>query len=266
MASLGISEFTFGYAFLYEQTRRNWADLQAVPILPSLQQENDLGWDAKLPLTGTTYYFQFKLAEYLTRANAKHIKDGTYGSGYYRVYLHKHGNNNQHRSLRKLCQACAETYYVAPETADLTTFNQAYLAERLTDQTRLIPLIECDDIIDGEQHYFTYESGDIAWTQWSQAKRHGKSTLGRDLEKQFRSSRDKWRELDRGFAAGLFQQASEAARELIDESRPVQVRPLLPLLDFDPGGHTRAETLSRTSQVLAAFFGVIPLVVGERAP
>jgi hypothetical protein len=51
MALTGISEFTFGFAFLSEQANRNWP-LKAVPILPSLQQEADEGWDAKLPTDG----------------------------------------------------------------------------------------------------------------------------------------------------------------------------------------------------------------------
>lgn len=38
MVALGISEFTFGYAFLYEQTQRNWQELRAVPILPKKRQ------------------------------------------------------------------------------------------------------------------------------------------------------------------------------------------------------------------------------------
>jgi hypothetical protein len=48
MATIGISEFTFGYAFLYEQTRKNWTNLKAAPVLPSLQKEKDAGWDAEL--------------------------------------------------------------------------------------------------------------------------------------------------------------------------------------------------------------------------
>ena len=58
MAITGISEFSFGYAFLYEQTRRNWGTLRAAPILPSLQKEADEGWDANLPTHGVDYYYQ----------------------------------------------------------------------------------------------------------------------------------------------------------------------------------------------------------------
>ena len=46
MVAIGISEFTFGFAFLYESTMANWNDLVAAPVLPSLQQEQNEGWDA----------------------------------------------------------------------------------------------------------------------------------------------------------------------------------------------------------------------------
>jgi len=65
MAEIGISEFTFGYAFLFEQTQANWGGLKAAPVLPSLQQEEQEGWDARLPLNGTDSYYQFKLSDYL---------------------------------------------------------------------------------------------------------------------------------------------------------------------------------------------------------
>ena len=50
--------------FLFEQTRRNWANLRVAPILPSLAQEAEDAWDARLPLTGTDFYYQFKLSDY----------------------------------------------------------------------------------------------------------------------------------------------------------------------------------------------------------
>jgi hypothetical protein len=76
MVTIGITEFTFGFAFLYEQTHQNWGQLIAVPILPSLQQEADDAWDAHLPLMGIDYYYQFKLTDYLWRSNAKYIHNG----------------------------------------------------------------------------------------------------------------------------------------------------------------------------------------------
>jgi hypothetical protein len=43
MVEIGISEFTFGYAFLYEQTQANWSDLKAALVLPNLQQVGATG-------------------------------------------------------------------------------------------------------------------------------------------------------------------------------------------------------------------------------
>lgn len=71
MVAIGISEFTFGFAFLYEQTRRNWHDLVAAPVLPSLRQEADDAWDARLPLEGTVFYFQFKVSDLLSHSNSR---------------------------------------------------------------------------------------------------------------------------------------------------------------------------------------------------
>ena len=119
MVALGLSEFTLGYAFLYEQTQRSWQELRAVPILPSLQQEASTGWDAQLPLVGKDYYYQFKLSERLSRSNAKYIKDGTYPGPYFRSALHKASGNRQHRRLKDHAQTNPDTYYVAPEVSNL---------------------------------------------------------------------------------------------------------------------------------------------------
>jgi hypothetical protein len=89
VAVVGISEFTFGFAFLFEQTQRNWPDIKAAPILPNLQQEAGLGYDANLPINGIDYYYQFKLSDYLSRGNATYIKDNTYAGPYYRIALHR---------------------------------------------------------------------------------------------------------------------------------------------------------------------------------
>src|SRR4051794_17890584 len=110
MAEIGLSEFTFGYAFLYEQTQANRNDLKAVPVLPSLRQEEKQGWDAKLPLYGTDFYYQFKLSDYLSRGNATYIRDRTYNSPYYRVWLHRRNNNQQHQRLRLHCVTNPNTY------------------------------------------------------------------------------------------------------------------------------------------------------------
>jgi hypothetical protein len=161
MVAIGISEFTFGFAFLYEQTSQNWGDLAAVPILPSLQQEAQDAWDAHLPLLAEDYYYQFKLSEYLYCPNAKYIEDETYNQSYFRIALHKRDNNRQHRRLKLHAQTHPNTFYVAPELNNIDDFNQAFLAQNLSQNSRLIPLNDCDDIAedDGDQHYITYQMG-----------------------------------------------------------------------------------------------------------
>ena len=49
MVSIGISEFTYGFAFLFEQVNANWIGVDAAPILPSLQTEQMSGWDVSIP-------------------------------------------------------------------------------------------------------------------------------------------------------------------------------------------------------------------------
>ena len=72
----------------------------AAPVLPSLQQEQSIGWDAHLPLNGTDFYYQFKLSDYLYRNNANYISDHTYHGPYYRLALHKKDSNRQHNRLK----------------------------------------------------------------------------------------------------------------------------------------------------------------------
>ena len=68
--NIGLPEFTFGYAYLYEQTVAKWGELTAAPTLPSLYQEAKEGWDAKLPTRGTAFFYQFKVSDWLFRRNA----------------------------------------------------------------------------------------------------------------------------------------------------------------------------------------------------
>lgn len=135
MALTGISEFTFGFAFLHEQTNRHWAGLTAVPIL---QQEAGEGWDARLPIDGVPNYYQFKLSDYLFRPNAKYIADGTYNAPYYRFSLHRRNRNERHRRLRELSACEPDTFYVAPEINDIDVFNKAFIDSQIFEESRII--------------------------------------------------------------------------------------------------------------------------------
>jgi hypothetical protein len=212
MAEIGISEFTFGYAFLFEQTQAQWANLRAAPILPSLQQEELQGWDARLPLNGIDFYYQFKLSDYLSRGNARYIRDGTYNGPYYRLWLHRRNNNQQHRRLRQHSIANANTYYAAPEFNSIEEFNARFLARQITANSRIIPLSMCDDIANGEQHCITFQRANAGWIFHSEPTRHDKSYTGQELGALYRESFRQWRRIDVHFTEQLLEKTQEVAR------------------------------------------------------
>ena len=202
MADLGISEFTFGYAFLYEQTSKNWGSVVSIPILPSLYNEKKLGYDAKLPLKGKTFYYQFKTSELLKSSNSKYIKEGPYSGPYYRIKLHRAFNNNQHRILRELSKTEKDTYYVAPECTDIAIFNEAFLDGKVIDHSRLIPLEDCKDYqpTDRKQHYITYQDGQKVFCQFSERNERKESILGKNLKDLYTSRVNDFKKIDEEFS------------------------------------------------------------------
>ena len=66
-----FSEFSYGFAFTHEYVNHT-PGLKAAPELPSLVREAEKGYDLKLNYSGHPKFFQFKLAEYMTRSNAIH--------------------------------------------------------------------------------------------------------------------------------------------------------------------------------------------------
>ena len=262
MATIGISEFTFGYAFLYEQTRKNWANLKAAPVLPSLQKEKDEGWDAHLPLQGVDFYYQFKLSDHLSRGNARYIADGTYSGPYYRLSLHRRDNNRQHQRLRKLIEASPNVFYVAPQFDTIDDFNAAFLSSQITDQSRLIPVSECEDIFDGDQHDITFQLNQSQWLEHSETKRHEVSFIGRDMEKVYGGTRREWKPIDKPFADALFERTAGVVRQVIEREERRATRTALPLLDFNPRGAKRSEVLSRASQIASVVLGATLVIVG----
>jgi hypothetical protein len=219
MAQIGISEFTFGFGFLSEQTQRNWANLRIAPILPSLQQEQYEGWDAQLPLIGSDYYYQFKLSDYLERSNAKFIADGTYTGPYYRIALHRRNWNQQHQRLKIHSTKNPNTFYVAPEFHHINAFNSAFLSKQLLNRSRLIPLTDCKYIADNEQHYMTFRSGENTWKFHSDPETHESSITGERLAGLYQDGRTHFRKVDDKFATDLFLKASESAQAAIEKEK-----------------------------------------------
>lgn len=222
MVSTGLSEFTFGFGFLHEQIVRlrqqsleGGIRLTGAPVFPSPQLESVLGYDAYLPTLGGDYYYQFKTSEYYSRPQAKLRTDGTHNGPYYRIKLHKANYNNQHRVLRILSRTKEHTYYVAPEIDSLSRYKTAFLEGNITENSRKIPLRECDDIWDGKQHYITFQSGNADWIQHSFPRHHDYSILGNEIIREYLKHKSNWREIDDKYASDLFLKISDAAREIV---------------------------------------------------
>jgi hypothetical protein len=264
MAEIGISEFTFGYAFLYEQTQANWGNLKAAPVLPSLRQEELQGWDAQLPLNGTDFYYQFKLSDYLWRGNATYIRDVTYNSAYYRLWLHRRNNNQQHWRLKQHSVANPNTFYVAPEFNSIEEFHTRFLARQITSNCRIIPLTLCDDITDSEQHCITFQSGNPAWILHSEPRRHEGSFTGRELRALYEGSSRQWQSIDVGFAERLLDKTQEVARRVVADEEPQRLQLVRPLLDEGVIERDRSHLLLRVADILSVTLGVTLVLVGSR--
>ena len=271
MVAIGISEFTFGYAFLHEQTVRNWEELKAAPILPSLHEESKLGWDARLPLRGDDYYFQFKLTDYLYRRNAKYIRTGIYSRPYCRIALNRRNANQQHRCLKALAERFPNTYYVAPEVCSKEEFDRLFLNRRITEGSRLIPVDQCKEIHDSDQHFITFQEGLERWIEHSEKEIHEHSILGSNIAELYNGSH--LRTIDDEYIREVFVKIKNIAIETVDGDlmeSPVRGRfhgrnsdAIDGLWNYDPSDRPRDEVLVRISHILSAHFGATMVIVGK---
>lgn len=263
MADLGISEFTFGFAFVSEQIRKNWGKIVSLPIFPSLIREKSVGYDVELPMKGKTFYYQFKTSELLRRKNSKYIRDGTYSGSYYRIKLHRMFNNNQHRMLKNLSRIEKDTYYVAPECADLRNFNDAFLNGKVTDQSRLIPLINCNDyaISDSDQHYITFEPGNSGFHQHSEISERKESILGINMGELYASRVKDFEAIDEKFS-------NKVTSNVIQLSKDNQGKKLFNYESIDnilSEAKTIYDRLALSANILWTLYGIVMAIVGEES-
>jgi hypothetical protein len=270
MGEFGISEFTFGYAFLYEQTRKNWKDLKAAPILPNLHKEKEEGWDAHLPLKGADYYYQFKLSDYLKRRNSKffHEPHDYYTDPYFRIMLYrdKLGKYPQHIALKKFAKKHPLTYYVAPEFTTEDNFSEIFLSKDVSNFSRLIPLRRCKKIDDNDSkpHCITYQKGQRKWRLHSKAEECDESYFGKELHDfYFNQVNPKhWHDIDEKYVFNLYKKISETVDEISNEGKnekeKLEVRYIEDYRDANP-----RMLLEKISELLGANFGLTLVLVGE---
>jgi len=270
MGEFGISEFTFGYAFLYEQTRKRWKDLKAAPILPNLKQEKEEGWDAHLPLKGADYYYQFKLSDYLKRRNAKFFRApyNYYTDPYFRfmLYRDKFGKYHQHISLKKFAEKNPRTYYVAPEFTTEDNFSEIFISKNVINFSRLIPLKRCKKIddTDSKPHCITFQRGQRNWRFHSKAEECDESYFGKELHDFYFDQADPktWQPIDERYVLNLYKKISENIDEIMNdknnEKMHTDLTRIYEIKDTNPGS-----VLNKISEILGANFGLTLVLAGE---
>lgn len=265
MVAIGISEFSFGFAFLYELTQAKWGGITAAPILPSLQKEKDEGWDAKLPVAGTPFYYQFKLAQYLERSNATYRKDGTYSASYFRIDLHKRDYNRQHRLLWLLGQQNPDTYYAAPELQTRDEFNDAFLGKQIIPNSRLIPLSKCKKLAktDGRQHDITFQKSQAVPLFHSESMHIEGSFRGEAILQSYESTRPIWEPVNDLFAKRLLDQTIENVRRIEAIDNQLSIRVQRHLMEEAVQGQSRVTLLRRVSDITSTVFGATIVLVGQ---
>ena len=268
MGEFGISEFTFGYAFLYEQTQKRWKDLKAAPILPNLKQEKNEGWDAHLPVRGADYYYQFKLSEYLKRRNAKFFKapHNYYTDPYFRIMLYrdKFGKYHQHIALKKFSETNPRTYYVAPEFTTEDNFSDIFLSKNVTNYSRLFPLRRCKKIADDDSkpHCITYQRGEKRWRFHSKAEECEESYFGKEMHDFYNHQVNpkEWQTIDEKYLLSLFKKISIKVDEIFPENEKGN-RGAERIEDYE---YINPKLLlQKISELLGANFGLTLVLAGQ---
>ena len=148
-----ISEFSFSFAFTRELLT-HLPNIDAAPYFPSLRAEAQLGYDLKIGFQGLPMFIQFKLAEGLTRRQAKYWAQ--YNREYYRFDITSRRVSQQHADLKDLSLNEPEVYYVAPVFWTIEDFNNYYASNQILANSICVPLQRLPYLSDLNLHQITY--------------------------------------------------------------------------------------------------------------
>ena len=148
-----LSEFSYGYGvtreteMLLEQT-----GLRAVPFLPSLIQENDLGFDVAFDRPGAALMLQFKLGQSLTRFHRtdKSAPAPLLDRPFWRFSIDTAETDGQFETLLKAEHAGAEVYYAAPRFSDWPHYANVFERKEVLDNSLLVRPSEIRAALDAQ--------------------------------------------------------------------------------------------------------------------
>lgn len=111
-----FSETQFAYGILHEFENRlaHAGKIFQGPFFPTLREENELGYDAAITGPVRSVFFQFKVPEKKTTANAKYWE--LMGGPYYEFQIWPAAKSPQHNTLRDFANLKPQNkvYYCAP--------------------------------------------------------------------------------------------------------------------------------------------------------
>lgn len=161
-----FSEFSYGYAAIREAEAElaNIYRGAGAPVLPSLLQEEKLGWDAKVRYVEYCLFFQFKRVEYVSREHPASPTWGYVGGPHFRFSIDTDGH--QHAALVNL-EAALETgedpghiYYAAPGFHRQHEFDAAYTYGGVLAQSHLVSPSEFP-LATGKHHFVADLAGGL---------------------------------------------------------------------------------------------------------
>ncbi|WP_421849313.1 hypothetical protein [Marinomonas sp.] len=175
-----FSEFSYGYAVTEELASSLNARLVGSPIFPSLYAEGQKGggYDVKLPTSGTALFLQFKLSDYLERANAKEHRDGVMDVPYYRMHIRPTKHSDQHNLLLGLEDSGESVFYIAPEFHLPRELNDYYLNKTVIRNSAAFAPKDIGVMPDDDDHYLVFDkASSIAHRCSEEPKEVRKSSL-----------------------------------------------------------------------------------------
>ncbi len=132
-----------------EVCNRAFADLHAAPVFPSLVSEGrEGGYDVHLGLPGNPLYLQFKIADHMIRASARHWH--LFGSPFYRFQIRPSHHSQQHALLLGVMdqQPNAMVFYAASVMDSRTIFNRAFENQTVLDHSVFVDPHDIGDLDD----------------------------------------------------------------------------------------------------------------------
>ena len=152
-----ISEFSYGYALTSELMALFGLKPVGAPEFPTQNAEGKEGggWDVKLP--GLPVYLQFKRAARMVRRSAQEAAVFN-DLPFYRMYLHRRDQSDQHQLLLDLEAQGQLVAYAAPGFSEADELNEAYSLDLVAARSIFVRPSAIGPLADDERHWVAFQT------------------------------------------------------------------------------------------------------------